>query len=155
MKRLIILLSLGISLPLLARENHRCGTLFIHGLRQQGILPAVSRLAPPINPAEPVNQTYKPGDQRDFWTYDLSVMPPKNVKITATCRAVGDHSYVFVADDQWGTAVDQAKVDAVLKAFETATPAAPDKGIYETDTSTFGDPPDVDGIPEFSFLFTK
>ncbi|MGC9367294.1 MAG: hypothetical protein ACP5FK_09695 [bacterium] len=41
------------------------------------------------------------GDTKTFWSWDLSVMPPQWIQVPATCRAVGDSSYIFVADNCW------------------------------------------------------
>ena len=45
--------------------------------------------------------TYAVGDTRTFWRWNLAVMPPSWVQTAATCRGVGEHSYVFVADSEW------------------------------------------------------
>ncbi len=89
---------------------------------------------------------YNVGDQKMFWVWDLSVMPPVDVQVSFTCRAKGDYGYVWVEDSQWGTAVNQDQVDAVFNAWEVSSPADsinPDQGIYQNATSVFGDPPDV------------
>ena len=93
------------------------------------------------------------GDQRDFWTYDLSEMPPKNVTVAATCRAVGDKTAVWVADDQWDGAVGQGDMDSVLAAMETAAPRTPDSGIVSNNEELFGKPPlFAMGDPEVTLL---
>ena len=97
------------------------------------------------------------GETRDFWTWDLSVMPPDQLLVPATCRAVGEYTYVFVADDEWGPYVDQADVDTFMAAFEDETPAGswnPDQGIIENDVEVFGEIPDaLDGDPRVYMLF--
>jgi hypothetical protein len=55
----------------------------------------------------PLAPDYLVGDTRDFWSWDLSQMPPRDVLVPSTCRAAGTHAYVFVADDQWGVNVSQ------------------------------------------------
>ncbi|MEJ2105671.1 MAG: hypothetical protein P8X47_14015, partial [Ignavibacteriaceae bacterium] len=72
--------------------------------------------------------------------------------VASTCRAVGTHCYVFVADDVWGTYVDSNAVAAVVNDFDNQTPANPNKGIFQADVDTFGDPPDVDGDPRIIIL---
>jgi len=67
--------------------------------------------------------------------------------INSTCRGIGNHCYVFVQDSQWGSKVNQNAVDSVVNEFENKTPANSNKGIYQTDVDTFGDPPDVDNDP--------
>ncbi len=97
------------------------------------------------------------GDVRDFWAWDLSIMPPDQLLVPATCRAVGDYTYVFVADEEWGTYVDQAEVDAFMTAFEDETPAGswnPNQGIIANDIEVFGEIPDaLDGDPKIFILF--
>ncbi|NOZ01637.1 MAG: hypothetical protein GXP54_07080 [Deltaproteobacteria bacterium] len=95
----------------------------------------------------------KVGDHRDFWTYDLSVMPPDNVQIPSVCRAVGDHSAIWVADDQWGSKVTQDDVDKLLKALESDTPRTPGHGIVENNESLFGSSPlYAQGDPDLTIL---
>lgn len=81
---------------------------------------------------------------RSFWTWDLGVMPPLDVQVSATCRAQTEHAYVYVADDVWDTALSQPQVDVIVQAFAHATPAEPSRGIYELTVETFGEPPDID-----------
>ncbi len=105
------------------------------------ILDAAPDVEPPpdssVTPCEPAT--------RQFWMYDLSVMPPRYVQVDATCRAQGAHSQIYVADEIWEAPVTQPKVDALLRAFEESTPAHSDQGIYEVTTGTYGLPTDVDG----------
>jgi len=102
---------------------------------------------------------YQVGDTRSFWSWDLSQMPPLDVQVPSTCRAVGAHTYVFVADDQWGVHVEQADVDAVLAALETATPQGsihPDQGIVPNEIEVFGPVPDaLDGDPRVIILLME
>jgi hypothetical protein len=72
--------------------------------------------------------------------------------VASTCRAVGENCYVFVANDVWGVSVDSNAVAAVVKDFDKQTPADPNKGIFQTDVDTFGDPPDVDNDPRIIIL---
>jgi hypothetical protein len=72
--------------------------------------------------------------------------------IAATCKGTGEHCYVFVADDVWGTLVDSNAVLAVISSFDNQTPANSNKGIYQTDIDTFGDPPDMDNDPRIIIL---
>ncbi|MHA1567938.1 MAG: hypothetical protein ACTSXZ_00585 [Alphaproteobacteria bacterium] len=96
------------------------------------------------------------GDQTQFWVWDLSNMPPSDKQIWATCRGVSDYGYVFVEDDQWNVAMDQDDVDAILEAWDESSPAGsvdPDAGIWDIETSLFGDAPDVDGWPGVVLLY--
>src|SRR3989304_6800985 len=72
--------------------------------------------------------------------------------VASTCRAVGTNCYIFVADDVWENTVDQNSVDAVVDAFDNSTPVDPNKGIYQTDVESFGNPPDVDNDTKIIIL---
>jgi len=124
----------------------------LRDLRHAGVLPPTPtfRARPPAS--TPLPQAV--GDVRKFWTYDLSVMPPKNLQVDATCRGVGDTVYVLVADSVWGSKAVQSDVDAIIKAFDKTTPARPDQGITAAEASLFGPPPDVDADPHlFIFIY--
>ncbi len=93
------------------------------------------------------------GDARDFWTYDLSVMPPENVTVPAVCRAVGEKSAIWVADDVWESEVEQGDVDALIAALEEGTPRTPDSGIVDNNEVLFGIPPHfAEGDPDVTIL---
>lgn len=66
----------------------------------------------------------------------------------STCRAVGTNCYIFVEDAAWNSKVNQTIVDSIKAAFDNRTPANATKGIYQTNTETFGYPPDVDNDPK-------
>jgi len=93
------------------------------------------------------------GSTMTFWAWDLTVMPPIWIQVPATCRAVGDHCYVFVADDQWNVNMDQNDVDLVEIAWDDATVGDPSRGIYELDTTTFGLPPDSHDNDDWIYIF--
>ena len=90
-----------------------------------------------------------------YWIWDLSSMPPTDTQVCAHIRGEGANVHVLVADAAWGSTVDQAKVDALIAAWDDATPADPSHGIYSIVTGAFGDPPDVfDGDPKiWLFLY--
>jgi len=120
-------------------------TLLRPYLQYAGPLAAPAKEAPP-----------QVGDTREFWGWDLSQMPPADVQIQATCRGVSDRGYVFVADDQWNAAMDQSDVDAILEAWDEATPAGSvdeNAGIYDIETDVYGPEPDVDGWPGVVLLY--
>ncbi len=73
-------------------------------------------------------------------------------KVPSTCRAIGTHCYIFVEDAIWNSRVSQSNVDAIKNEFDNSTPADPNKGIYQTDVDSFGDPPDVDNDPKIIIL---
>ena len=93
------------------------------------------------------------GDKHSWWATNL-VPPQSEYSVPSTCRAVGaNYCYVFVEDSLWISGrVNQAAVDSIVAAFESRTPANPQKGIYETDVQTFGDPPDFDNDPKIIIL---
>ena len=90
---------------------------------------------------------------RAFWIYDLSVMPPAYIQVEATCRAQGDHVYLYVADDIWDAQMTASDVEQVMTAFEKSTPADPAKGIFQLATGTFGATTDVDDDGHVFLLF--
>lgn len=65
--------------------------------------------------------------------------------VPSTCRKVGTNCYIFVEDAIWDVSVNQDAVNSVAEAFDSKTPADPNRGIYEINVETFGDPPNVDG----------
>jgi hypothetical protein len=95
------------------------------------------------------NWTFTVGSTYSWYSADMaSYVSGEGYKfdeVPSTCRAVGEHCYVFVEDAIWGTNVNQTAVDSVQLAFDSRTPANPNKGIYQTDTEVFGDPPNYDG----------
>ena len=112
------------------------------------------RLGPP-----PLSPDYLVGDTKDFWFWDLSQMPPRDVLVPSTCRGVGANSYVFVADDQWGVNVSQTDVDHILEVLETMTPSGsinPAQGIIPNEIDVFGPVPDeLDGDPKAIILLME
>lgn len=95
------------------------------------------------------------GDTITFWAWDFTVMPPPWILVPATCRAVGEYCYVFVADDQWNVNMDSTDVVLVVEKFDHSTPADPTRGIYETNTEIFGPAPDeIDGDPKIYIFYS-
>ncbi|MBI3587543.1 MAG: hypothetical protein HY088_10470, partial [Ignavibacteriales bacterium] len=93
------------------------------------------------------------GDTHAWWATDLSKLPQSEYLVPSTCKAVGPNSYIFVEDSLWNNGrVNQAGVDSILTAFEMRIPASATKGIYQMDTETFGNPPNVDGDPKIVIL---
>jgi len=98
---------------------------------------------------------YHVGDTKTFWRWNLSVMPPSWVQTPATCRGVGEHSYIFVANDQWNVHMTQANVDSVLVRLEENTPHDPLHGAIELDTLLFGNIPDeLDNDPRLIVFYS-
>ncbi len=100
--------------------------------------------------------SYSVGDPRMFWRYNLSIMPPGWIEESATCRAVGERSYIFVADADWGTYMTQQDVDSVFKYLENATAVSTEMGIIEMDELYFGSIPDeLDSDPKVIFYYSN
>lgn len=105
-----------------------------------------------------ITEPHKVGDKKEFWTWDLGVMPPGFKKINTTCRAVGDNSYIFIDDKAWGTNVTEKDLEQIQTTFNKQTPPKsidPKKGIYSIDTDSFGEPPNMDGDPKINLLITN
>ena len=101
---------------------------------------------------------YKVGEKEKFWTWNLTVMPPEDNELQATCRGVGEHVYVFVSDDIWEVNVFQQDIEKIVSAYDHSTPETSidrDKGIYEILTETFGKPPDIDNDCRIYFLISQ
>jgi hypothetical protein len=99
--------------------------------------------------------SFTAGDAHTWWATNQNPTDPyyyTEYQVASHCRAVGNNCYIFVADSLWTSAVDQAAVNSMLAAFETSTPADPSKGIFQLDTTYFGDPPDADGDPKIIIL---
>ena len=102
-----------------------------------------------------VPKSYIIGDPVIFWKWDFYDMPPTWIQEPATCRAVGENSYVFVADNQWNLNMDQSDVDEILFRLEDETLNSTEYGIIEMDTTYFGLIPDeLDNDPKVIFFFS-
>ncbi len=107
----------------------------------------------------PKGPEYQVGSTKEFWSWDLSQMPPKDVLVPSTCRAVSEHVYLFVADDQWGNTVSEEDIPGIMDVLEGHTPEGsidPDQGIVPNDISVFGQIPDaLDGDPHLFVLLME
>ncbi|MFQ5799051.1 MAG: hypothetical protein ACE5H0_10235, partial [Bacteroidota bacterium] len=97
------------------------------------------------------------GDPATWWATDITITTDSSeYQVQSTCQAVGVNSYIFVEDSLWEVGgngrVTQDAVDSIRITFDSRTPADPNKGIYQTDVETFGDPPDVDSDPKIIIL---
>lgn len=100
-------------------------------------------------------RSYEVGDTETFWKWDLSVMPPLWVQTPATCRAVGAHCYIFVADSEWGVHMVQADVDEALFRLEESTVNDTTRGAIEMDIDLFGPIPDeLDNDPRLIVFYS-
>jgi len=102
-------------------------------------------LSPPADP--------QLGDTWLWYVWDLGGFPVANLK-PATVRGLGDNVYVVVDDDEWNVSIDQADVDRIVNHFDNVSLGDfPDQGIWDLNTSHFGDPPNpLDGLDRI-FLF--
>lgn len=139
----VLLLTLPLTIPLTihfaAQSSHafRCGTPFLkEGLVLQ---PSTDLGTAPRHPAAPALTI---GFQRSFFAIDFA--RKQQYSISATLRASGTHCYIFVEDSEWQTHITTQTVQSVQRAFDSATPADPRRGIYDILTEDFGPPPDVD-----------
>lgn len=107
--------------------------------------------------SKPYNWGFSVGSTYSWWA-DYFEDPgdgTQQYEVASTCRAVGTNCYVFVEDAVWNSQVTQTAVDAIVEAFDNSTGAQsidPNKGIFQIDTETFGDPPDVDNDPKIIIL---
>ncbi len=142
------------------KNNHSCSTqsfiqeIAIHDFKKNGVISSETDR----NKEVKGSRTHKIGDKKDFWTWNLNVMPPENVKAHATCRGVGENVYVFVSDDVWEINVSQKDIEKIIHAFDHSTPEISinkNKGIYDILTEIFGNPPDVDNDRKIYFLISQ
>jgi hypothetical protein len=91
------------------------------------------------------------GSSKAWWSQDFA---PNGsyYQVPSTCRKVGTNCYIFVEDAIWNSRVNQAAVDSVALYFDKKTPANPNMGIFQSDTTAFGSPDDVDGDPRIIIL---
>ena len=108
-------------------------------------------------PAEP--EPAQPGDKREFWTWDMSVMPPGTKRITSTCRAVGDNTNIWVDDAVWDRLVTEDDVILLQRRMEKQSPTGstdPRKGVAEINHDYFGKAPrGLDGDSKVNVLLTE
>ena len=97
----------------------------------------------PSAPAQPNAPQLAVGDRRDFFSVNFNTH--EQYIVQATLRAIGEFCYIFVEDSQWLRTVNEQTVGSVRRAFDEATPADANRGIYEIETALFGAPPDIDG----------
>ena len=119
----------------------------------------IPRHSAPYRPATKISFStpFRVGDTLTLPAYSFQLVGGGKYHTTTTCRYVGNHCYIFVEDDMWNTPrITQTGIESLASAFDrggtTATAVHPDRGIYETVTDLFGDPPDVDADPRILIL---
>ena len=103
-------------------------------------------VGPPANP--------QIGSSWDWYIWQLNGFPVATLE-SCTVRGMGDHCYVVVEDSQWNVNIDQTQVDTIVDHFENQSIGSfPSQGIWDLDTSHFGDPPDnLDNDPRVYILY--
>ncbi|MDE2807810.1 MAG: T9SS type A sorting domain-containing protein [Gemmatimonadota bacterium] len=129
-------------LPLaVAAEERICGTRWLEQHRASFPAPAAKAVG--------VSQDLGPievGTQLAFYA------PLEPVLKWATCRYKGTHCYIFVEESQWDIIAAQPDVDKLGALFDAATPADPERGVFEIAVDAFGEPADEDGDPRIFIL---
>ena len=83
------------------------------------------------------------GDSWVWWLWVHDPMPPHWEQRVLTVRGRGDHAYIVIDDAEWNVDIDQADVDLILERWENSSIGDdPDMGIYEINSTYFGEPPD-------------
>jgi len=139
MKKILIMFVLITAVSSVAFAQSRCLTPEFEQVRKQ----LYEKYGQPQPRLRLETTDHSVGDTMTFWRWDLSVMPPVWILEPATCRAVTDYSYVFIADDQWNVHIDSADVAQAAYYWEDGTYIDSTMGIYELDTQNFGPPPDM------------
>ena len=126
--------------------SYFCGTPRLSGIR--GSLPDANTThpSPPGGltlPALPTAPALPLGVKRTFFAPNFRSM--QQYAVPAVLRGVGSFCYIFVEETEWNTRVTPETVQSILRAFDVATPAHPQRGIYPTLADSFGTPPDIDG----------
>ncbi len=127
-------------------DAFRCGTPFL----KEGLVfePSPDMGTAPRHPAAPALTV---GFQRPFFAIDFA--RKQQYSVNTTLRASGQHCYIFVEDSEWQKHVTAQTIQSTQRAFDTAAPADPNRGIYDILTEEFGLPPDVDGNQKVIILF--
>ena len=140
----IFILLLSGWLPCHSSEIYLCGTPKLSFMKE--VLRGSTQHFPDENvvrPLVPSAPTLPIGAERTFFAPDFRSM--QQYTVSAVLRGVGNFCYVFVEASEWNTRVTTETVQAMVRAFDAATPANPRRGIYQTLTQSFGLPPDIDG----------
>ncbi|MGZ3694630.1 MAG: hypothetical protein ACXWQO_10645 [Bdellovibrionota bacterium] len=84
------------------------------------------------------------GSTKEFWVWDLNVMPPGFRRAKATLRATGAHSLVYVEDQFWEKKISQNYVDRLKQLLEVSSPfgaIVPAQGVIPFEEANFGSLP--------------
>ena len=131
-----------LSLPLAAAAEERiCGTRWRDQHRASFPAPAAKAVG-----ASQEQGPIEVGTQLAFYVWTEPVLK------LATCRYKGAHCYIFVEESQWDIIAAQPDVDKLGALFDAATPADPERGVFEIAVDAFGKPADEDGDPRIFIL---
>jgi hypothetical protein len=98
------------------------------------------------------------GSSREFWVWDLSVMPPAHRKAEATLRAVGPRSLIYVEEKFWEKTITADFVGRLLQNLEHKTPAGSydsSQGIIPIQETLFAPLPNKFGEARAIVLFAE
>lgn len=140
---------MGVSLPLLLLLGSRpvpVGGTFYY----PQVIEITERHDPSLAPTGEIaarSGKHEVGDTINFWAQSFVFEMPTFYLTAATCRAVGEKTYIFVEDTQWGVNFDQNGVDSLFAALEG------DSGIVALLEANFGPIPDeIDNDPRIYVL---
>jgi len=120
-------------------------------------LEAAGLWAPNNSPMQSVPADPQLGDTWDWYIWDLGGMPVATLK-PCTVRGMGENVFVIVDDDEWNVGgMNQAAVDRIVANFDNQSVGYfPDQGIWDLNTSHFGDPPNpLDGQDRIFLLYYR
>ncbi|MBN1997131.1 T9SS type A sorting domain-containing protein [candidate division KSB1 bacterium] len=100
------------------------------------------------------NEIITIGYGRGFWDISFEAFPDVDNLVETSLRGVGEHCYVFVADEEWRDTIQKTFVDSLVDAFEKTTPADPGKGIYQLCREVFGQERDTDNDARINIVLT-
>ena len=140
----IALAAVLLSLPLVAAAEERiCGTRWLE--QHRASFPKTEPAAKAVGASQELGPI-EVGTQLAFYVWNEPVLK------RATCRYKGTHCYIFVEESQWDIIAAQPDVDKLGVLFDAATPADPERGIFEIAVDAFGEPADKDGDPRIFIL---
>jgi hypothetical protein len=127
-----------------------CATPLFHRLALDGA-PLPARAAAP----RPAAAGPAPGDTVTLWTWNMSVMPPRQYQARFVCADRGDYCYVMVHDSVLAAGlVDSAAAARIVERFERSSPRDSTRGVWQHNTGVLGLPPDeLDGDSAIYLLY--
>jgi hypothetical protein len=81
------------------------------------------------------------GSEKEFWVWDLNVMPPAFRRAKATLRASGDKSLIYVEDSFWQKQIKPDYLSRLKTLLEVASPQGalmPGLGVIPVEENYFG-----------------